>query len=120
MAAQQQDQCPTCQRTVVTSAIQCDLCDKWIHRLCAGLSLKELVHRSSNVFSFLCYHCRSCFPFECLNDDELYRELFLARNQSDLQYLNRTHPPLVTGLERHISYPLTVLPITYEGPGNNS
>ena len=39
-------------------------------------------------FSFLCY-CRSCFPFECLNDDELYRELFLARNQSDLQYLNR-------------------------------
>ena len=83
------DQCQVCLHTVVTNAIQCDNCDKWTHRHCAGLSIKELTKFSLDCYSFLCSVCRSCFPFDSLNNNELYKELFLKINSCDLQYLNR-------------------------------
>ena len=56
-------------------AIQCDMCDGWIHLKCKVISPLKF-HTLSSIESYLCQNCYSeLFPFQTLDDKQLLNEM---------------------------------------------
>ena len=70
--------CGKCNRHVAINhkAIQCDVCDKWIHIKCNGLKDVDYVHYQDPVNEheqFICINCMSeNVPFSNLNNNEFF------------------------------------------------
>ena len=62
--------CAKCDKEVVTEAIECSICYKWCHRICAKLSLKNLNKFSQDDQYWYCFKCCELFPYYNINDDE--------------------------------------------------
>ena len=61
--------CGFCGKDVVTNAIECTLCECWIYKKCANLSVNEL-RKLSSQNGWWCKNCIMLFPFHELNNDE--------------------------------------------------
>ena len=70
--------CGKCNRRVAINhkAIQCDVCDKWIHIKCNGLKNSDYAHYQNPVNEheqFICINCMSeNVPFSNLNNNEFF------------------------------------------------
>ena len=62
--------CVVCYKEVISDAIECSLCQNWLHRKCAKLSKKELVKLSNEMYNWYCYKCDTIFPYRNISDDE--------------------------------------------------
>ena len=51
--------CSICNKSVQKNqnAIQCDKCDKWVHRKCEGMSIEKYNFHSNNETEFYCLYC---------------------------------------------------------------
>ena len=66
--------CIKCNKEVIDDAIQCDLCNHWIHRSCAKITRKDLIKKSSQNQYYFCFSCTEVFPFHDLSYDEFVYE----------------------------------------------
>lgn len=73
--------CSICQKNVVTDAVECELCYKWVHRRCAKLTKQQL--RGLENDHFTCLPCKNLFPFQNIDDDEIQAELFHTYTQNN-------------------------------------
>ena len=73
--------CSICQKNVVTDAVECELCYKWVHRRCAKLTKQQL--RVLENDHFTCLPCKNLFPFQNIDDDEIQAELFHTYTQNN-------------------------------------
>ena len=68
------DKCISCETLVQISdkAIQCDVCNKWIHITCQKFSNKDYKYYQENEnLPFLCKICiKDCFPFSEMNNHQ--------------------------------------------------
>ena len=75
-----------CKKNVITKAIECCMCKKWVHNKCSLLSKKELKHITVNTV----WHCKNCnqlLPFQSLEDTEFCSLNDTALENSPSQYL---------------------------------
>ena len=57
-------------------AIQCDMCDEWIHLKCTVISPLKFHTLCSSTEPYLCQNCYSeLFPFQNLDDKQLLNEM---------------------------------------------
>ena len=56
-------------------AIECSMCEKWSHRVCASLSKIKLKHFSNDNINWNCNNCKSLFPFSNMSDGEFVFEM---------------------------------------------
>ena len=68
--------CLKCHREVIDDAIECFLCEKWCHRLCAKLSKTKLVELSKDYAKWYCIYCSKVFPFQSITDEDILYETF--------------------------------------------
>ena len=67
--------CNICNKAVATThkAIQCDLCDMWVHIKCNRINNQTYQLLQNCNASWYCYQCiKSTVPFSTLTDCELY------------------------------------------------
>ena len=69
-----------CNKEVVTDAIECSLCVKWIHRKCAKLSKKKIQIFSDEGQYRYCI-CSVTFPVSDVDEDE-FQLLFMDENMN--------------------------------------
>ena len=71
-------------------AIQCDMCDGWIHLKCTVISPLKFHTLCSSTEPYLCQNCYSeLFPFQTLDDKHLLNEM---RNDDKLNFdINHTN-----------------------------
>ena len=62
--------CLKCQKNVLTDAVECCLCKKWLHRTCAMLSKNELRIIDEQDKIWLCFLCECTMPFSDIDDEE--------------------------------------------------
>ena len=60
-----------CYRNVQTDAIECSLCQVWVHRKCAKITKHELNLFCKSGNDWYCRCCEQVFPFYSLEDEEL-------------------------------------------------
>ena len=60
--------CGMCSAEVKDDSIECSLCQKWIHRICAKLSIEQLNCKSNNNNDWYCANCKDIFPFHNINN----------------------------------------------------
>lgn len=80
--------CIYCKRDVILDCIECSLCKKWAHRVCAKLSKKQLCKLEGDDHYWFCDNCVECFPFRDLMDDEFLYINDLAFDNLNLYELN--------------------------------
>ena len=71
-------------------AIQCDMCDGWIHLKCTGIYPPKFHTLCSSTESYLCQNCCSkLFPFQTLDGKQLLNEM---RNDDKVNFdINHTN-----------------------------
>ena len=62
--------CIVCKQNVITEAIECSLCEQWVHRKCAKLSIKQIKYLGATNINWYCEVCKDVFPFHSLEEDE--------------------------------------------------
>ena len=87
--------CIKCTKNVANDAIECSLCGRWAHRICAKLSKKKFNELGQTCKYWYCYECTELFPFHTLFDSELQNTLKYNITQHDrfnisLDDLNKT------------------------------
>ena len=71
-------------------AIQCDICDGWIHLKCTVISPFKFHTLCSSTEPYFCQNCYSeLFPFQTLDDKQLLNEM---RNDDNINFdINHTN-----------------------------
>lgn len=85
--------CITCKNVVEEESIECEMCFKWEHRVCANISSEEfnlLTNGSSNIM-FFCTQCRPkvTIALKFFNDIQTKQSQFETRLQSLENNLNK-------------------------------
>ena len=81
--------CGICHNLVNSNhkAIQCDICNFWIHAKCNTISITEYQNLQVSADTWFCKKCIiDIFPFSCLENFELCN-LIISRRPSDLYLL---------------------------------
>ena len=71
--------CGICSAEVKDDSIECSLCQKWIHRICAKLSTEQLNCKGNNNNDWYCANCKDIFPFHNINNVDFR---FTNKNQN--------------------------------------
>ena len=61
--------CGICSKEVITNAIECCLCNYWIHNRCADLTKRELTKLKGEAY-WCCKNCKTALPFDEVDDYE--------------------------------------------------
>lgn len=62
--------CGICKKEVISDAIECTICRKWIHRICGKLTKRKLEQLGKEEGDWYCELCKHVFPFQNIDDDE--------------------------------------------------
>ncbi|VDI37463.1 Hypothetical predicted protein [Mytilus galloprovincialis] len=82
---QQNDYCPTCENLCSSDdkAVECEICNKWLHYKCENLTVKEADEIENNLS--LQYNCNSCKTLKSLQSDLLVSQLKHAPENTGIQ-----------------------------------
>ena len=81
--------CRACNKNVHVNdhAIQCDLCNFWIHIQCNNLNYVDYIYLQVSIDPWYCITCSSLlFPFNCLNNNAF--SFFSIKNNYSSQPMN--------------------------------
>ena len=62
--------CGVCQKNVISDAIECSLCELWIHRKCTLLTKNQMKAKSKDGIYWYCPNCTATFPFMNVDEEE--------------------------------------------------
>ena len=101
--------CPKCKKAVAKThrAVQCDVCDQWIHIRCNAISAKKYndLSQEDNTEPFICIICiQSNIPFSYETDESLYLTATKGLNiASNIETININLYKQEKDLIKHIS-----------------
>ena len=99
--------CAKCEKAVAKNhrAIQCDICNQWVHIRCNGISEKKYETLKDDPDPFICIVCiTSTLPFSQENDESLYLTMVKGLNiNANLESININLDKQEKDLIKHIS-----------------